>query len=864
MQFPVKRLAFVLLLLCSVGLTAGRCQPPAKTIDVDDAADEERLNREIWETMKGLPFSAVKVHLESLAHSQRDTRQPAAIAPLPTGWRLSPAGVQVPVGRLPYTAIPFNGKIIVVNAGYYTAGTPTKSKPEVSVVDAQSGRVTATLTFGALFPSVQVMGGDLFISGGIDQQVYRLDKNLTQIAAYRVPGYAGALAPLDDTHMAVSCLVSSSTDEDFNRGKYQKGRLAIIDTKSGVVTAGPDMGYFPYSLCSAGGKLYAGILGERKLQVFDARMGLLNTIQVGDSPQDITADGSTLYVVNANSDSVSVVDTGTGKVTDTISVRGDHTRHGSAPTSCAVDADRLYISLANINAIAVFDKRSHRRMGSIPTGWYPTHVLVDDKQLTYLSAKGIQPRRPNPHGPQPAPAPRNGPDYVLTLLNGSVGIVPHDEIQSHLRDWTSQVEKASPLLEPASRLDLPIKHIFYIVRENRTYDQVLGDLPKANGDPFLTLFGREITPNGHRLSEDYVTLDNYYADGEISVLGHSFTTSGYASPFLEWLGNASYSGRYRAYPFGTVPGVTSPAYLWDVLDAKHADYRIYGENYFLYTRGYDLLCKILGPEHTVSRRFFARMMELASVTDRGNIFYRFASPYYGKAQTAKDAETLLTDSAFSNSLSQFLCGDDSLATEIKANGRLKREFAEYLHRYPFNYRSWDLAYSDLDRFAAWKADFEDQLKRKKVAALHYLWLPNDHTAGAGPIPLPPDQLVAQNDAALGKIIETISHSPIWKESLILVTEDDAQNGPDHVDATRTVGLAIGPYVKRGAVVSDRYDQLSLLRTIEVLLGLAPLNRTDALAVPMYSIFTDQPDFTPYERPLLSSHLSPADKEKAMR
>jgi hypothetical protein len=489
-------------------------------------------------------------------------------------------------------------------------------------------------------------------------------------------------------------------------------------------------------------------------------------------------------------------------------------------------------------------------------------VLSVGDQLAYLSAKGVQPRRPNPHGPQPAPPPRDGPDYILTLLYGSVGFVPKVDIPSRLHDWTRAAAEGAPIGAPASAIHVPIRHIFYIVRENRTYDQVMGDLPRANGDPFLTLFGRDITPNAHRLADTFVTLDNFYADGEISVLGHSFTTSGYASPFLEWLGNVAYSDKYAGYPFGTVPGVTSPAYLWDALDRRHVDYRIYGENYFLYTRAYSILREAFGPDDPLVRKFFARMMQLASVRDRGSLFNRFAREYYGKAQTVHDAEALLGQDAFRQGLSQVLCGDGALAAALAEQPRLRHKFAEYLYHYPFNYRSWDLTVSDLDRFAAWKADFDDQVKRNRVAALHYLWLPNDHTAGAGPLPLPPDQFVAQNDAALGKIVETISHSPIWKESLILVTEDDAQDGPDHVDATRTVALAIGPSVKRGEVVSDRYDQLSLLRTIELILGVGPINRTDALAVPMLSIFADQLDLTPYDHPELSSHLSGADRSRA--
>ncbi len=831
--------------------------PPERTIDVDDAANEEVLNREIWETMKGLPYATAKAYA---ARRQRESPPREATVSLPSGWKLTPAGTQTPVGRLPYTAVPFAGQIVVLNNGYYTGA----AKAEVSIVDPATAAVNRTLAFDSLFPSAVVRGSDLFISGGIGRKVYRLNERFETVQTYTVNGYAGALAMIDSGHLAVAILTAGGTPADFNKGLYQQGKIAIVNVASGAIEQEEQLGYFPYALCHAGGKLYAALLGENKVVALDEHLKVTKTISVGAAPQQIVADGDTLYVVNSNSDSVSLIDTTRDEVRATISVRGNHTEFGSAPTSIAVDADRLYVTLANMNAIAIFDKKSRRSLGTIPTGWYPTCVLADDTRLVYLSAKGLRPRRPNPQGPQPTAGPRNGPDYVLTLLNGSLGIVPKTDIAPHLREWTRTVAEGSPLFSPASGIRLPIKHIFYIVRENRTYDQVMGDLPQANGDPFLTLFGRDITPNGHRIAEDFVTLDNYYADGEISVLGHSFTTSGYAGPFLEWLGNAAYSGKYKSYPFGTVPGVTSPAYLWDALDAKRVDYRIYGENYFLYTRAYDILRETLGADSPVARKFHARTMELASVTDRGNLFYKFAQSYYGKAQTVRDAEKLMEDAAFVRGLSQFLVGDDRLTTALTDQPRLKRKFAEYLYRYPANYRSWDLTVSDLDRFTAWKTDFDDQVKRGKVAHLHYIWLPNDHTAGAGPTPLPPDQFVAQNDAALGNILETISHSPIWKESLILVTEDDAQNGPDHVDATRTVCLAAGPYVKRGAVVSDRYDQLSLLRTIELLLGLSPLNRSDALAVPMLGIFTDQPDFRPFDRPSLSSHLSEADKARAAR
>ena len=218
-----------------------------------------------------------------------------------------------------------------------------------------------------------------------------------------------------------------------------------------------------------------------------------------------------------------------------------------------------------------------------------------------MNAKGIRARRPNPKGPQPVPG-GGGPDYVLTLLKGSLSIIPTAEVESKRAEWTRAVEAGAPAFDARRGFKLPIRYVFYVVKENRSFDQVFGDLGRGDGDPSLTLFGRDVTPNHHALAEAFVTLDNFYADGEISVLGHSFTTSGYASPFLEWLGNAAYSGRYRGYPFGMVPSVTSPAYLWDALDSARVPYRVYGENYYLYTRAYRIITETFGQQSEMARK----------------------------------------------------------------------------------------------------------------------------------------------------------------------------------------------------------------------------------------------------------------------
>jgi len=423
------------------------------------------------------------------------------------------------------------------------------------------------------------------------------------------------------------------------------------------------------------------------------------------------------------------------------------------------------------------------------------------------------------------------------------------------------VARGAPLYSASDGLRLPIRHVFYIVRENRSWDQVMGDLGRGEADSSLTLFGERITPVAHQLAREFVTLDHFYADGEISVLGHSFTTSGYASPFLEWLGNTTYAARYRGYPFGTVPGAYSPMYLWDALEAKNVSYRIYGEPYYLFTRMYRLITERFGAEHALAKRFYAHSMALADSVDRGTRFTALSTPFMGRATNRADALKLLADAKFSAGLSTLFTGDNSLTRAISSDATFRTGVADFLTHYTLGYPTWNLAFSDLDRTAIWRRDFEAAVRENRVPAFSYLWLPNDHTAGVNPNFLNPYQLVAQNDAALGQIVQSIASSPIWNESLIIVMEDDAQNGPDHVDATREVALLIGPSVKRGAVVSDRFDQISALRTVELILGLDPMHLGDAVAAPMFSAFTTTPDVKPFTSVAPSSYLVPADKAR---
>src|SRR3989440_701650 len=858
-QVAVSVLLFVSLFIPVARAQDARDGAEERAQFFDRAEDEEDLNRELWEYARGTPYEeAVRYVAAAQARSQAAR---VAEAVLPNGWRIAPAGQQVEVGRLPYEAVNFAGRLVVLNNGYYT-----REAQEISVVDTASGQVVKTLrpkpappAPGSLFPSAEVgADGDLYVSGGFDERVFRVNREFEIAREYKVAGFAAGLAPVDATHVAV--LYLAAKDE---RNNYVSGRLALLNTEDGRVERDTDAGYFPYAVAAAGGKFYVAVLGETRLRVFDGALKQLKEIALGRRPQSLTLDGALLYVVCTDSDEVYTVDTRSDSVVSVLRLDHFASRFGSTPTSVAASGDRLYVTLAGLNAVAVFDKRTKKELGLVPTGWYPTKVLVEGERLLVLSAKGIRPRRPNPNGPQPV-AEKNGPDYVLTLLKGSLSIIPRAQTGASLNAWTRQVLNGSPTYDARRGLKLPVRHVFYVIKENRTYDQILGDLGRGDGDPHLTLFGRDITPNQHALAEQFVTLDNFYANGEMSVLGHSFTTSGYASPFLEWLGNNAYSGRYRGYPFGIVPATVSPAYLWDALDDARVSYRVYGENYFLYTRASHIIDETFGAESETARKFYAKVMRLSAEPDirtpRGGEFSKFASPYAAQGDTVEGALALLGKPEFANSLSQFLVGDESLAKAIGENAPLRRRFAEYLSRYALDYRSWDSYVSDLERFRVWREDFERQLKAGRLPQFNYIWLPNDHTNGSDTKIRTPFEFVAQNDAALARIVETISHSAVWRDSLILVEEDDAQAGPDHVDATRTVALAAGPYVKPGEVLHDRYDQLSMLKTVELLLGLRPLNLGDRMAVPMFGIFNARPDLKPYTPTEASASLAEQDRK----
>ena len=806
----------------------------------DRPGDEDDLNREIWQLSGRRDYGRLMAKLRKA--QARPQRTP--ILPLPNGWRLAPAGHQIAVGRLPYGALMYQGRLVVINSGY-----TGKDPQTLSVIKPDSGRLERTIPIQNLYPSGAVgVDGDLYLSGGFGREILRLDRTFQVRRRYPIGGYGGPIAALDRNHLVVGYLMAPKGETKSDGA----GRLVVLNTESGQVDYQSSGLLFPTSIHVLSGKIYATALGDQRIHSFDRQLHPLKQFPVGAIPLTSCSDGSNLYTVNSGSDNLSVLNSASESLAAPIDLRFKGFRFGSSPTACSLDRNYLYVSQADINAIAVIDRQTGKHLGFIPTGWYPTKVLSDGPWLYSLNAKGISPRRPNPLGP-------SGNQYVLALLQGTAGILAKSEIKPNLPEWTSSVETGNPLLNGGQGFKLPIRHIFYIIKENRTYDQVLGDLTPGNGDPSLAVFGEAVTPNHHKLARQFVTLDNTYVNGEMSVLGHSFTTSGYASPFLELIGNLSYSGRYSGYPFGLVPATFSPTYLWNALDAKGLDYRIYGEPYYLFTQVYRLLGNRYGTMSPIARRFYSRSLELSNQNDRGRAFSERLRELEPADPSPSAIEALLQRDDVRTLLSEVFTGDRSLAHALAGDRVLRQQLATVLSHYAFRYRPYDLTYSDIQRAKDWQQDFKRQLASGNVASLSYIWLPNDHTGGANPKLFTPAQYLAQNDAALGEIIATISRSLIWKDSLILVIEDDAQNGPDHVDATRTVAFAAGPHVRRGVVVSDRYDQLSLLRTMGLILGFPPLNLGDGLAAPMFSIFTATPDLTPYQPAPPSSQLHPSDR-----
>lgn len=696
---------------------------------------------------------------------------------LPNRWVLTPVGKQIQVGDLPMNmALSPDGRFLAVtNNGY--------SRQFISVIDTRTDSVTAELPIAKGFYGIVFSpdGRFLYASGGADERilVWRMNgMSATQDSSIFLMNQ-GAPAKLFPSGIAVS-RDGSMLYVAENRGdcvsQISTGQRTVV--RRIAVPAGS----FPYDvrIVHARSKLYVSLWGASAISVIDSRaFETKKTIRVGDHPNAmlLNADESLLYVACANTDDVWVIDTASDTVVETIGLHPyPNAPYGSTPNGLALSPNGLVLYVANAtnNDVAVVDvsKRGASVIrGLIPVGWYPTALAMapGGVKLYAANGKGLI-SKPNQKG-----------QYIGGLFNGVVSVIPIPDKKT-LASWTRRTSENNGFNEAERKLlvaprasvklvALPrragepshIKHVLYIIKENRTYDQLFGDIAKGNGDSTICIFGRNITPNHHALAENFVLLDNFYADAEVSADGHEWSTGAIATDFVEKSWPTSYSGRGLPYPSEGAFRIAFPTagYIWDSAARKGLSYRSYGE--------------------------------FVSVE----------------------------------------------------NGRNVAKHPALENHYDPEFRAWDLDYSDTLRAAEFIRELREFERSGNMPSFMIMRLPNDHTIGTQPGKLTPKAMVAQNDLALGMVVEALTHSRFWKETAIFVVEDDAQNGSDHVDAHRSIALVISPYIKRGYVDHTLYDTASMLRTMELILGLGPMSQYDAEAFPFIASFTEKADMTPY-------------------
>ena len=606
-----------------------------------------------------------------------------------------------------------------------------------------------------------------------------------------------------------------------------------------VVRAFPT-GVAPYDVVLAGGKAYVSNWGGRRPGTEDltgpagrgtlvrvdpvrhiANEGSVTVIDLGSgraareilvglhsSALAVTPDGRYLVVANAGSDTLSVIDTRRDEVVHTISMRWQPSDYfGASPNALAFDrrGRTLYVCNGTQNAVAVVSFRMERSrlLGLIPTGWFPGAIAYDAKRdaLYVANIKGIGSGAKYKIGEE---VKFNSHQYfgsvsILRIPNRSelarhTRTVMHNYRRAVAEQATLPPRPGVPARPVPERVGEPsvFNHVVYIIKENRTYDQVLGDIKEGNGDPELCVFGERVTPNQHKMVRDFVLLDNTYCSGILSADGHQWSDTAFATDYME----KSFAGFPRSYPDGMEDSdVDALAYaptgfIWDNVLAHGKTLRDYGEFTIGMTAWKDRARKP-GPQFLDYYNDFVNKTGLIDIGCRSAIA--------------------------------------SLKPHIMTNTI-----------------GWDMAVPDVFRAARFIEDLNRFQREGKMPNFIIICLPNDHTSGTAKGSPTPAAQVADNDLAFGQIVEAISHSRFWTNTCIFAIEDDPQAGWDHLSGYRTTAYVISPYTRRNAVVSVNYNQTGLLRTMELMLGLPPMNQMDATATPMSACFTSVPDFRPFK------------------
>jgi YVTN family beta-propeller protein len=724
----------------------------------------------------------------------------ATIGRLPTGVHLDPAAPQHAIESFPLgmAMAPDSAHIAMSMDGWFRQG--------VQIVDRATGAVTQTLDQPAAFIGIAFSpdGRMLYASGGNQDVIYRYDWSAGR-AALRDSLVLAVKPPRRSGRRYPAGIAFSPDGRLLYAAENLADSLAVIDVASGRVVHRYATGAYPYAVAvDHTGHVFVSAWGGYTVSEFTPQGDgyAVHEIRVGRHPSALLLNptGTRLFVASGSTDRVFVVGTRDHRVIETLlDPPPAGPDEGSTPNGMALSPDgtRLYVAEADANAIAVFDLTAETAgtpgargddllAGRIPTAWYPTLVAAFHDTLFVATAKGMG-THANLDGAQPVPMPGHPPrgrNYTLGQLDGSVMLAPLANARdSTLGVLSQRVTRANAWDGPTGRTASypPFEHVIYIIKENRTYDQVFGDMGSGDGDTSLVFFPRRDSPNHHAIADRFGLFDRFFVNAEVSADGHNWSTAAYASDYLEKTVQSQYSDRGRPYEyegsvFGTGPAripdddANAPAngYLWDLAQRKGISFRNYGE---------------------------------------------FVVP-------------------------GSLDADDPLPAAYRGNKPFLKE-----HTNP-DYPGFDLGIRDQHRVDVWQREFDEYVRTNALPALEIVRLPNDHTSGAAAGAPTPLAAMADNDLGLGRIVQAVSHSPYWKNTVIFVLEDDAQNGPDHVDSHRSPMEVISAYNRPGTI--HRWTNTTdVLRTIEEILGLRSMSQFDYYGRPLRDIWASTPDLTPY-------------------
>ena len=733
---------------------------------------------------------------------------------------------------------------------------------------------------------------NFYVSGGIDDRIYvytrqtnqyvpqapfiLLGHNSDQTAPF--PEYDGGLLKDSEAEAAASGAVVagvavSRDGKTLVAANFENDSISVVDTatrkvikeiKFFVPGGKVATGEFPFDVAirntntGAAAKAFVSSQRDHEVLAVDLSSGAVTRIQVGSQPNKIllSSDESRLYVANGNSDSISVIDTNLNKVVQIISLSRPRDKYkGANPNSLAFSPQgrTLFVTLGGENAVAVVNLRSGRVVGRIPTGWYPNSVSVsqDGSRLYVVNAKSNSGPNPSNNRTTEAGTARNTNfrnDYTWALEKAGISVIPVPS-RGTLASLSQQVDKNNGF---ANRRQYPmmnflrnkIKHVIYVVKENRTYDQVLGDLERGNGDPALTLFPERISPNHHKLASEFGIFDNFYDSGESSGVGWNWSTYGRTTDYTEktqsvLYGNANFNGLTYDYE-GTNRNV-NPALAQTSSTPSQINTRLTG---------------LLDPSGNSS--ILPGDKDVNAPEGDGELDQKSIGGYLW--DSALRAGKTVRNYGFFIDLTYY---DTTQADPTKSDPTnplyipiSPTPFTDKIPQAPVTkkvlldktdiyFRGYDQKHPDIYLFNEWLRDYtQNGLPSLTLLRLHHDHFGNFGNAIAG---LNTAELqMADNDYALGLLVEKISKSPQWKETAIVVIEDDSQNGPDHVDSHRSLAYIISPYSKRGELISTNYNTVSVLRTMEDLLGINYVGINDANAEPMVDAFTRRPNFTPYK------------------